>query len=209
MPEQALRTTLCFPRLHSRSRLSCPAASASSENFLLPGWDWGGHVTLAMQMSPQKCSSKPPMPADFVLSQWCKQWRASTTISLTLSQPGFNKSLPMTCNLPGNALVGFAKSRTQIYSDDGTFFFSLFTPLPSSVSKQPWVVISCMLLSHCLQKHRENQNAVGKKTQAGLNTNINNSDGVGPGTILFFTFHSAFKKHNHLRAPKDTSSSPL
>lgn len=39
----------------------------------------------------------------------------------------------------------------------------------------------------------------------GLNTNINHPEGVGPGTILFFTFHSVFKKHNHLRAPKDTS----
>lgn len=77
------------------------------------------------------------------------------------------------------------------------------------MSKQPWVVIRSTLLSHCLQKHRANQNVVGRETQAGLNTNINHFEGVGPGTILLFTFHSAFKKHNHLQAPKDTSSPPL
>lgn len=104
-------------------------------------------------------------------------------------QPDFNKSLPITCSLPGNTLVDFANCGTQIYSDDRTFHLFLFTSLPSFASKQPWVVISSTLLSHRLQKHRENQNTVGRETQAGLNTNINHAKGVGLGTILFFTSH--------------------
>lgn len=128
--------------------------------------------------------------------------------------PSFNRLLLITCNLPGNTLMGFsAKSGTQVYSDDGTFhlfiYLFLFTSLPRSVSKQLWAVISSALLSHRLQKRRENQNAAGRETQAGLNTNINRFEGGGPGTILLFTFHSVLKKHNHLRAQKGTSSPPL
>lgn len=83
---------------------------------------------------PKSAAARPPTPADFGSSQRCEWQRASTATSQTLSQPGFDKSLPITCSLPGNTLVGFAKSGTQIYGDDGTFhLFIYFSSPPSPV----------------------------------------------------------------------------
>lgn len=168
---------------------------------------WGRCTTLAMQMSPDKTLT----PTHFILSQQCKRWRSNVATSPTLSQPDPDKLLPVTCNLPGIQLWALQRVAPIFMAyGDGTFHLFIYFSLPlSSVSKQPWAVISSVLLSHCFPKSAEkNQNMVGRETQAGLNTNINHSEGVGPGTI-FFTFHSVFKKYNHLQPPKDTSLPPL
>jgi len=100
----------------------CPATSAA------PKTSFCTHETEAegppCRHPPEAWQTKPLTPAD-LSSSLRREWQQAR-------QPGFNKSLPLTCHLPGNTRVGFAKSGTQIYGDDGSFnffiYFFLFTP---------------------------------------------------------------------------------
>lgn len=86
---------------------------------------------------PKSTAARPPVLADFGSSQWCEWWRARAATSQTLSQPGFDKSLPITCHLPRNTLVGFAKGGTQIYSEDGPFHLLIYSSSPPSPVLRP------------------------------------------------------------------------
>lgn len=130
------RTVLLQASRRQPPVLPCSQHQPQKAPFAPMGLGWTHHHNHA-DMPLKARQQDPPMLADFGSSQWCERWRASTVTGQTLSQPGFDKSLPVTRNLPRNTLGGFAKSGTQIYREDGPFHLLIYSSAPPSPLLRP------------------------------------------------------------------------